>query len=96
MVGHAACNAIPVVAANRIGAEVWDDLTMTFYGSSFIADQHGEVVAQASRDREEIVMAGFDFAALRAERASWGFFRDRRLGHYEPLLTHAGRMRQNS
>jgi N-carbamoylputrescine amidase len=90
MQGHAACNALPVVASNRIGVEDWDDLSMTFYGSSFVADQHGELVAQAGRVGEDVVTASFDFAALRAERASWGFFRDRRLEHYEPLLSHAG------
>jgi len=95
MQGHSACNALPVVASNRIGQEHWDDLTMTFYGSSFITDQRGEVVAQASRDGAEVVTASFNFTELRAERASWGFFRDRRLEHYEPLLTHAGVIRQN-
>lgn len=90
MQGHAACNAIPVVASNRIGDERWDDVNMTFYGSSFVTDQHGEMVVQASRDREEIVSASFDFQALRDERASWGFFRDRRPALYQPLLSHAG------
>ncbi len=73
MVGHAVCNALPVAAANRIGSEAWDAGTLTFYGSSFIADQHGGVVAQAGRDREGVITAEFDFADLRAERAAWGF-----------------------
>ena len=90
MQGHAACNAIPVVASNRIGDESWDDVTMTFYGSSFVTDQRGEIVAQASREAEAVVTASFDFAALRDERASWGFFRDRRPGLYQPLLSHDG------
>ena len=88
MQGHAACNAVPVVAANRIGNEDWDELTMSFYGSSFITDQRGEIVAQASRELEEVVAASFDFNALRDERAAWGFFRDRRPALYQPLLSH--------
>jgi len=88
MQGHAACNAVPVVAANRIGNEDWDELTMSFYGSSFITDQRGEIVAQASRELEEVVAASFDFNALREERAAWGFFRDRRPDLYQPLLSH--------
>ena len=51
---------------------------MAFYGSSFVADQHGEIMAQADRQHEDIVIASFDFAAIRAERAAWGLFRDRR------------------
>ena len=92
MQGHAACNVIPVAASNRIGDEHWDDLSMTFYGSSFVADQHGETIAQAGRQDEDIVMASFDFAAIRAERAAWGLFRDRRPEFYEPLLSHSGKL----
>ncbi|MBT3331724.1 MAG: N-carbamoylputrescine amidase [Rhodospirillaceae bacterium] len=90
MQGHAACNVIPVAASNRIGNEDWDDMSMTFYGSSFIADQHGETVAQADRLQAGIVTASFDFAAIRAERAAWGLFRDRRPELYDPLLSHSG------
>ncbi|PJA38375.1 MAG: N-carbamoylputrescine amidase, partial [Lysobacterales bacterium CG_4_9_14_3_um_filter_62_6] len=58
MRGHAAANILPVVAANRIGTEVAPEGTaVTFYGSSFIADHTGQLLAQASRDREELLTA---------------------------------------
>ena len=86
MQGHAAANLIPVAAANRIGTETvtpceengGQSSSLTFYGSSFIADATGELVASAGRDTEEILYAFFDLDALREERFSWGLFRDRR------------------
>jgi N-carbamoylputrescine amidase len=89
MQGHAACNAVLVVTANRIGNEDWDEITINFYGPSFVADQRGEIVAQASREVEEVVAASFDCKALREERAAWGFFRVRQPpALYHPLLSH--------
>ena len=90
MQGHAACNALPIVAANRIGCEHWDAADMTFYGSSFITDNHGSLLVEASRDKQEVITASFDLEAFRAERASWGFFRDRRPQHYQALLSVDG------
>ena len=86
MQGHAAANLIPVAAANRIGTETvtpceengGQSSSLTFYGSSFIADATGELVASAGRDTEEILYASFDLDALSEERFSWGLFRDRR------------------
>lgn len=86
MQGHAAANLVPVAAANRIGTETvtpceengGQSSSLTFYGSSFIADATGELVASAGRDTEEILYASFDLDALREERFSWGLFRDRR------------------
>jgi len=91
MRGHAAANILPVVAANRIGTEVAPEGTaVTFYGSSFIADHTGQLLAQASRDREELLTASFDLAAIAALRASWGLFRDRRPETYGALFTLDG------
>lgn len=86
MQGHAAANLVPVAAANRIGTETvmpceengGQSSSLTFYGSSFIADATGELVASAGRDAEEILYASFDLDGLREERFSWGLFRDRR------------------
>ena len=86
MQGHAAANLVPVAAANRIGTETvtpceengGQSSSLTFYGSSFIADATGELVASAGRDTEEILYASFNLDALREERFSWGLFRDRR------------------
>ena len=81
MVGHAVSNAMPVVAANRIGKE--DDIS--FYGNSFIVDAQGEQCA-AFGDREEgCLLADFDLDAIREYRASCGFFRDRRPELYREL-----------
>ena len=78
MQGHAGANLMPVVAANRFGVERSVTTEITFYGSSFIADNTGAKVAEAGRDGEAVVTASFDCDALRAMRLSWGLFRDRR------------------
>ena len=76
--GHSAANIVPVVAANRIGEEVGDSCTLTFYGSSFITDHTGQKVVEASRDKEEILYSEFDVQANRDHRHYWGLIRDRR------------------
>jgi len=86
MLGHAVCNVVPVVAANRIGNEGGQ----LFYGSSFIADHAGEKLAEMGRDEEGVIVATVDLAAVRAARASWGFFRDRRPELYRILTTGDG------
>lgn len=92
MQGHAAANMLPLVASNRIGVEEAEAATMTFYGASFIADATGGKVAEAGAE-EEVITATFDLDALRAARASWGFFRDRRPELYGALLTLDGSTR---
>jgi N-carbamoylputrescine amidase len=90
MQGHAAANIIPVMAANRVGHEKGSTTEITFYGSSFIADYTGEIVAEAGRDTEEVISAEFDVAAIEALRTSWGLFRDRRPDLYGSLLSLDG------
>ena len=90
MQGHAGANVMPLVAANRIGAEQGESCAITFYGSSFIAGPTGEIVAQAGRDEEAVLTASFDLDAIAAMRASWGVFRDRRPDLYAPLGTLDG------
>lgn len=91
MAGHAAANMMPVIASNRIGTEVEGDTSISFYGSSFIADQHGEIVAQGDDHSEEILLYEFDLDDLAKERREWGIFRDRRTEMYAPMLTHGGK-----
>ncbi len=74
MIGHAVCNHIPVVAANRVG----DEQGQLFYGSSFICDHRGDKLAELDRKEEGVITADLDLAKIRAERATMGFFRDRR------------------
>ena len=88
MVGHAAANMMPVIASNRIGKETEEESEMTFYGCSFIADNHGELVEQADDHTEAVLVHEFDFDALAKERREWGIFRDRRPEMYKTLLTH--------
>jgi N-carbamoylputrescine amidase len=90
MQGHAGANLMPVVAANRIGREVGQTCEITFYGSSFIANNTGAKVAEADRDAEAVLVASFDREQLRTQRAAWGLFRDRRPELYGPIVTLDG------
>lgn len=93
MQGHAAANIMPVIASNRIGTEPGRKGTeLTFYGSSFIADQTGNKVAEADRASEAILTATFDLDGIARQRSNWGLFRDRRPELYTPLLTMDGRV----
>ncbi|MDF2997936.1 MAG: N-carbamoylputrescine amidase [Xanthobacteraceae bacterium] len=92
MQGHAGANLVPLVASNRIGREDGRNGTsMTFYGSSFIADPTGAKVAEAGREEETVLTATFDLDAVAQQRRSWGVFRDRRPELYGALATLDGR-----
>jgi N-carbamoylputrescine amidase len=94
MRGHAGANIMPLIASNRIGAETSPDgRTVTFYGSSFIADWTGQVVAKAGRDRQEVLTASFDLEVISGFRRTWGIFRDRRPDLYGALATLDGERR---
>jgi N-carbamoylputrescine amidase len=82
MQGHAVANAVPVVAANRIGVEDNDGVTQSYYGHSFIADHLGELVASFGETEEGVLVHRFDLAEIARYRAEWGFFRDRRTDLY--------------
>jgi len=90
MQGHAAANLLPVVAANRYGHEVGQSCDITFYGSSFIADNTGEKVAEAGRDCDAVLVASFDRQDMQSLRASWGLFRDRRPNLYGSVTSLDG------
>ncbi|MDE5591123.1 MAG: N-carbamoylputrescine amidase [Acetatifactor sp.] len=86
MQGHAAANVVPVIAANRIGEERVSPAkennnqssALVFYGSSFITDETGEVLEDAGRTEEKVILHTFDLDAVEEMRFSWGLFRDRR------------------
>ena len=82
MQGHAVANAIPIVAANRIGVEENDGTTQSYYGHSFITDHKGELVASFDDTEEGVLLYEFDLDAIARYRAEWGFFRDRRTDLY--------------
>ncbi len=81
MKGHAVANGVYVAAANRIGLEQYIEGTagIQFWGSSFIAGPQGEILAQASHDKEEILIAEVDLDLQENVRQNWPFFRDRRI-----------------
>jgi N-carbamoylputrescine amidase len=87
MIGHAVANSLPVAASNRVG----DEGGQVFYGSSFVCDPRGDLVAALGREESGFVVHTFDRAALARRRAAWGFFRDRRPELYRVLLTRDGR-----
>lgn len=92
--GHAAANIVPVIAANRIGREVATrdpELQMRFYGSSFITDHKGALLAEADRDTPRVLVQALDLAAMAEERLCWGIYRDRRPEMYGALLSLDGR-----
>ena len=91
MRGHAAANIVPVVASNRIGTETSGDLSMDFYGKSFIANHVGEKVAEADRETQTVLTHTFDLDDIAHYRRDWGVFRDRRPDLYKSLLTLDGK-----
>ena len=79
---HAIANGVFVAAINRVGVE--DDLT--FWGHSFVADPGGRIIAQASGDKEEVLVAECDLSLIEQTRRGWPFLRDRRIDAYSGLL----------
>ena len=82
MVGHAVSNVVPVVAANRVGTEHGQ----TFYGTSFICDERGDILAELDREEEGVITATLDLDQVKRHRAAFGFFRDRRPELYGRLV----------
>ena len=82
---HAIANGIYVAAVNRIGFEGTPDNGLEFWGNSFLADPFGRVLAQASTDKEEILIGEIDPKLQDEVRRNWPFFRDRRIDAYEGI-----------
>lgn len=93
MMGHSAANIVPVIAANRIGLETVEPSeengnqksSLNFYGSSFMTDERGEILVEASCDKEEILYQEYDLDKIKKDRLSWGLFRDRRPHCYQDI-----------
>ena len=85
--GHAIANGVYVAAVNRIGheKEKIDDAGIEFWGSSFVADPQGVIIAEASHDKEEIVIAEIDISRIEYIRRNWPFLRDRRIDSYSEI-----------
>ena len=84
--GHASTNIVPVIAANRIGKEDGESCSLNFFGSSFMTDASGAKIAEASRDKEEILYAEYDFEKNKEFQHYWGLIRDRRPECYGELV----------
>jgi N-carbamoylputrescine amidase len=89
---HAIANGVYVAVANRVGHETGNVLGnaasgpgLEFWGGSFVADPFGAVIAEASHDREEVLVAEVDLAKLEDVRRNWPFLRDRRIDAYGPI-----------
>ena len=79
---HAIANGIYVAAVNRTGFEGTPDSGLEFWGSSFVADPFGQIIAQASVDKEEILVVQCDPKRMEETRRNWPFLRDRRIDAY--------------
>ncbi len=79
---HAIANGIFVAAANRVGREG----ELEFYGSSFVADPQGRILAQASPDRDALLIVDCPLEQIEEQRRGWPFLRDRRFDAYGDLL----------
>jgi len=87
---HAVANGYFVGAINRVGVEKpW--AIGEFYGKSYFCNPRGKIIAQASRDKDEVVVADLDLDMIAEVRKTWQFFRDRRPDSYEPLVSQAGK-----
>jgi beta-ureidopropionase len=82
---HAVANGYFIGAVNRVGREQpWD--IGEFYGKSYFCDPRGQITAQGSRDKDEVIVADLDLDEIRAVRTTWQFFRDRRPETYDELV----------
>jgi N-carbamoylputrescine amidase len=89
---HAIANGVYVAAVNRVGMEHGDikgnraaGPGLEFWGGSFIADPFGRVIAKASHENEEILLAEVDLKLIEETRRNWPFLRDRRIDAYAPV-----------
>ena len=77
---------MPVIASNRFGEEKQDGSSMTFFGSSFITDEYGNVIEEMDRTSSGLRVVEFDLEKIAQEREGWGVYRDRRVDLYSDIL----------
>ncbi|HML17402.1 MAG TPA: nitrilase-related carbon-nitrogen hydrolase [Bryobacteraceae bacterium] len=82
---HAVANGYFIGAINRVGVEApWN--IGEFYGSSYFCNPRGQIIAQAARDKDEVLVADLDLDEIKQVRQTWQFFRDRRPDLYHDLV----------
>ena len=82
---HAIANGVHVAVVNRVGQEGMPESGLEFWGGSFVCDPFGRILAQATHDREQILIAECDLGQQEETRRNWPFLRDRRVETYGPL-----------
>ena len=88
---HAIANGVYVASPNRVGHEVITGAGIEFFGGSFVSDPFGRMLAEAGRERDEVLVVEVDPALVEETRRHWPFFRDRRIDAYGPLTERFGR-----
>jgi N-carbamoylputrescine amidase len=83
---HAIANGVFVAAVNRVGFEGTPETGLEFWGHSFVCDPFGQILAEASADKEEILIVECDLKRVEEIRRNWPFLRDRRIDAYSPIL----------
>jgi N-carbamoylputrescine amidase len=83
---HAIANGVYVAVANRVGLEGPAERAIEFWGSSFIADPFGQIIAEATESEEVTLLADCDPRRIEEVRRNWPFLRDRRIDAYAPLM----------
>ena len=83
---HAIANGVFVAAVNRVGLEGPPESSLEFWGHSFVCDPFGQILAEASADKEEILVVECDPRRVEEVRRNWPFLRDRRIDAYSPIL----------
>jgi len=83
---HAIANGVFVAAVNRVGFEGPPESGLEFWGHSFVCDPFGQILAEASADKEEILVVECDPRRVEEVRRNWPFLRDRRIDAYTPIL----------
>lgn len=86
MQGHSAANMVPLIASNRVGLEKDQDVSINFYGGSFLTSGTGEVLQTAGATEDEVLTQTYNLLTLKKEREAWGLFRDRRPELYHSLI----------
>jgi N-carbamoylputrescine amidase len=84
---HAIANGVYVAAVNRVGYEGTPEHGLEFWGSSFVSDPFGQVIAEASQDKEEVLVVECDPRKAEEIRRNWPFLRDRRIDAYQPIVS---------
>jgi N-carbamoylputrescine amidase len=86
--GHAVANGLPLIAINRVGKELDNQKALDgirFWGNSFVVGSQGEFLAQASKDKEEVIICEIDIEKSEDVRRIWPFLRDRRIETYSEI-----------